>query len=212
MVATTNIAPASTHRTPSRFASGALIAGGLLMVTMYALQIVHGLNTGEMMSPENVLARPLLYLSGLTFTLGLIGIALGLGGVGLALRQRSPRLAAIGAALPLLAALAPALNVLLGLGIIGSRTFIGPINAISVLANLAGAAVLGIAVLRTKALPRPVGVTLLAVGLATFPLILLTIPAEALLPGYVAMDLPFPGWGAIFAGLGVALGRLRSAE
>jgi hypothetical protein len=212
MVATTNIAPASTTQAPSRFASGALIAGGLLMVTMYALQIVHGVSTGETMTPEITMVRPLLYLTGLAFCLGMIGIALGLAGVGLALRARSPKLATVAAALPLLAALAPALNVLLALGITGSPWIIGPINALSVLANLGGAALLGIAALRTKALPRAIGITLLAVGLITFPLILLTIPAEALLPTYVVMDLPFPVWGAIFAGIGVAVRRVRGAE
>lgn len=212
MVATTPTAPATTSQAPHRFANGGLITGGLLLVVMYVLQIVQGLLTGEVLSQQNAMSRPLFYFSGLTFCLGLVGIAIGLGGIGLAIQSRSPKLATAGLALPLLAALAPALNIMLMLGITGQHMVYGPINGLSVLANLGGAVLLGIAVLRTRALPRSIGWTLLVVGLITFPLILLTIPAEQLLPGYVAMDMPFPVWGAIFAGLSLMLMRETGAE
>jgi hypothetical protein len=210
MLVTNSVNAASTPRRNVLSAS-ALVVGGLLMVLMYVFQIIHGLNTGEMMTPENSLVVPVLRLSGLAFCAGLVGIAIGLAGIGLDLRTYSPKLATIGLALPLLAALAPALNLLLVLGITGEPTVFGPINGLSVLANLGGAALLGIAGLRSRALPRPISITLLMVGLITFPLILLTIPAEQFLPGYVVMDIPFPVWGAIFAGLGLALLRKRAA-
>jgi hypothetical protein len=199
----------NTQVTPrqNQISAIALIAGGLGMVLMYAFQIVHGVNTGEMMTPENALVVPVLRLSGLSFCIGLIGVAIGLAGIGLDLRAQSPKLATIGMGLPLLAAVAPALNLLLFMGITGESTMFGPINALSVLANLGGAALLGIAGLRTRVLPRSISITLLVVGLITFPLILLTIPAEQYFPGYIVMDIPFPVWGAIFAGIGLA--RLR---
>lgn len=209
MIATTNTAPVAPARASSRLASSALAIGGALMIVMYAFQIVHGINTGETMAPANMMNRPLLHLSGISFSAGMLGIALGLAGIGLGLRSRSPKLATLAIALPLLAALAPAYNLVANLaGFSGMPS----INGFTVLANLASATMLGVAALRTKALPRGIALTLLAVGLVTFPLILLTIPAEAVLPPYVAMDLPFPVWGAIFAGIGVALGRARGAE
>ncbi len=200
--------PATASLAPSRLSAGSLMAGGALLVAMYAMQIVHGLRTGgQAQSIEASLTEPLLYASGMTFCLGLVLIALGLVGLGFALRPGSPKLATVGLALPLICAAAPALNILLGLGITGERVLLGPIAALSVLANLFGALLLGIAVLRSHALPRFIGWTLIAVGLVTFPVILLTIPAEQFIPAFIIADLPFPIWGIIFAVIGAALGR-----
>jgi hypothetical protein len=209
MATTTAIRPlAADPVVPSRLSAAALITGGSLMMTMYALTVVHGFtHGGQPPSVEASLTEPLLYASGMTFCLALILVALGLVGLGFALRPRSPKLATIGLALPLIFAAAPALNILLGLGITGERTFIGPIAALSVLANLIGALLLGIAALRTRSLSRPIGWTLIAVGLVTFPVILLTIPAEQFFPSFIVADLPFPVWGIIFAMIGMALWR-----
>lgn len=206
---TASITSPTLARAPGRFAIGTLTAGGLLMVAMYALEIVQGLQTGETMTLENAAVRPLLYISGFMFGFALIAVALGLAGIGLVLRAHAPRLATAAVVLPLLAALAPIFNMLAP--VVGMHG-VPALNALSVLANLASATLLGIAALRTRALPRMIGSTLLAVGLITFPLILLTIPAASFLPEYVVQDIPFPVWGAIFVGIGAALWRGRGID
>lgn len=192
---------------PARWSASALVTGGALMIIMYTLQIVHGLRTGEVMTPENSKVEPLLWLSGFTFCAALVIIALGLVGLGMWLRQRSPRLGWVAIVLPAAAALAPALCMVTAFTVDGVPRVIQMFNGLSVICNLASATILGIAVLRTRALSTTTGWTLVAVGLATFPLILLTIPAEQIMPAYVAMDMPFPGWGMIFAILGLMLRR-----
>src|SRR3954466_1413304 len=147
MVAATSITPVSSSRAPSRFAASALTAGGLLMVLMYACEIAQGILTGESVTPENATGRPLIYLSAVSFGIALIAVAFGLAGIGLALRSRSPKLATIALVLPLLAALFPLFNMLAA--VVGLHSF-PPVNALSVLANLASATLLGIVALRTR--------------------------------------------------------------
>jgi uncharacterized membrane protein YeiH len=89
----------------------------------------------------------------------------------------------------------------------GAPTYIGLLAGLGVVSSLLSTTLLGIAALRTRAFSRAINWTLVSVGLVTFPVILLTIPLEAVLPPYVISDLPFPVWGAIFAGIGYALLR-----
>jgi len=192
---------------PASWSKLALIVGGSLLVVMYTLEIIFGLQTGRMPDKPDIFTSTLTALSLLSAAFGLAFLAIGLIGIGMVLHARAPKLATAGIAV----AVIPLLATIINLGLIaGGRESNGLVGGLSVLANLASATLLGIAVFRSRALPRRIGLTLLVVGLITFPCILATIPLEAMLPEYVIADLPFPTWGAIFVGLGVAL--LRRSE
>lgn len=195
--------PAALIRPPAASAL-LLAAGGAAMILMYALEIVFGLRYGRMMGPADLSLSWLTLAQALLFSGCLLLIAAGLMALGLALRQRAPWLATAGLVFAGLAGLAAAANTaLVGAG----RLPLGELGGASVLANLIAAALIGAAVLRRGALPRRFGWTLVAVGLATFPCILLTIPLEALMPPFVIADLPFVVWGLIFSALGLMLRR-----
>jgi len=190
--------------------SGALlIAGGTLMVIMYALEIIYGMQSGAPFGPEDLGRSALALVGSMTFALGLLLIGAGLLGTSRALRARAPILATLSLALALVPIGAMAVNLTLISGVTGQPTLLGELGGLAVVTNLAAAVLLGIAVLRTRALPRAIGITFLTVGLITFPCILLTIPLEAVLPPYIVGDLPFPVWGVVFAALGSMI--LRSA-
>ena len=100
---------------------------------------------------------------GLTFELGLLGFALGLVGLHARLNGRGGRPAALGAVVAWLAVAAAVVNVI-GDGVAFT-------DAIAGLGWLAGAVLLGLVTLRTKALPPRWRVLPLAIGLAP-PLLL----------------------------------------
>jgi hypothetical protein len=203
----------AAHATPSvqadmlttrlRSWSGALlIAGGALMVIMYALEIVYGMQSGAPFGPEDLGRSALALVGSMTFALGLLLIGAGLLGTSWALRAYAPIVAALSLVLALVPIGAMAVNLTLISGVTGQPTLLGELGGLAVVTNLASATLLGIAVLRTRALPHAIGIMLLTVGLITFPCILLTIPLEAVLPPYIVGDLPFPVWGVVFAALG----------
>jgi hypothetical protein len=201
---------AQAYTYPARWSHVALIAGGSLMVTMYALEMVYGLQTGRMFRIPDLPSSGLAQGSAAAFTLGLLLIAVGQLDIAAVLRRVAPRLALASALLGCVPIIGAPINLTLLAGVMGQPTIIGTINGLGVITNLASATLLGIVALRRKALPRAAGMTLLAVGLGTFPLILLTIPLETLITPWVAEDFPFPMWGLIFIVLGVILQRNRA--
>jgi hypothetical protein len=187
---------------PRPWSSVALLGGGALMVLMYVLEIIYGIQYGTMFTPEDLGGSLLARMGSLTFALGLLVIGAGLAGTSLALRARAPILATLALLLALVPIAAMAANLALISGILGQPTLMGELGGLAVVTSLGSATLLGIAVLQTRALPRAIGITFLIVGLITFPCILLTIPLETVLPAYIVGDLPFPVWGAVFATLG----------
>jgi hypothetical protein len=181
-----------------------LIMGGLLMVGMYVMEIVFGLQHGRMPSPEDLPTSWFVVAQGACFALSLILIGGGLGLLGRALRSRAPILATISLLFAALALVVMVVNLAL---VLGRSAPIGELGGLGVVSSLVASTLLGIAGLRTRAVSRPISLTLLTVGLITFPSILLTIPLEAVLPSYVVGDLPFPVWGMVFAVLGGLLLR-----
>lgn len=194
-------------QSPSAWTSYAWLIGGASFVVMYIQQqFIEPQFAGEI-DWSKVPPTPMFMLNAIFFTLALVFIALGLLGVGSALRRSAPKLAAstqIGATITIITAV---MGLTMRLGVWGQVPLGGSLNGTSVILTLLSTTVLGIAAFRTRTLQRSISLTLIGIGLITFPVILLTFPLEAVLPPYVIADLPFAVWGTMFAAIGYALLR-----
>jgi hypothetical protein len=189
-----------------RRASAGLALGGALLLIMYALQIVYGLEHGRLYTPDDVTASPMARLGLALLTLALLAVALGLFTLGRSLRGRAPILAVISMALASVAFALMPINLAFLSGLLGPPRHL-PRLMLPVLTNLAATVLLSVAALRSRALPAGPGYALLAAGVITFPFILLTIPLEAVVPDYLIADLPFAAWGATLLVVGWLLRR-----
>ncbi len=123
------------------------------------------------------------------FSLAIVLIAVGLVGIGAWLRQRAPKLSIAAMLIATFAFATNAVNFVLLLGVTGQSAYIGTLAGLGVVSSLLSTTLLGVAALRTRAFNRAINWTLVSVGLVTFPVILLTIPLESVLPAYVISDL-----------------------
>lgn len=168
----------------------AAAAGGLLWNLYYAGWIVNGLATGQ--APA-IGGGPLYYTLAALFVGALCAISLGLGLLALALRPRHRVVAPLVLAIALLAFTGPALGFLTR--VLAGET-IGMPGGIGVIGTCLAASLLGGAALRSGALPRRPTALLLALGLATFPLVVvLGMIANLWLPAWVTDELPFAAAG-----------------
>ena len=183
----------------TRWGGLALILGGLLWIVSYGT----GLVDGKTIDPNAAQSlSPLEWIGGIAFSGALLFLGIGLAVLGARLQTRSKRLAFI----PITAGL---INLVLLTGIFSGIRVLGLLAGIGVVSTFASATLLGIATLRTQALPRWTAIILLVTGLVTFPVILLTIPLSVVVPDYVIGDLPFALSAALFLVVGSQLLRAR---
>jgi hypothetical protein len=169
----------------------ALSGGGALWGVYYLGWIVNGLLTGQA-PPIGV--NPIYLTLAALFVAALCAISLGLGTLALAARPRHPILGALALVVALLAFVGPPLAFFTR--VLAGETM-GGLAGMGVLGSCLAATLLGAATLRSGLLPRRVAGLLLALGLVTFPLVvLLGMVANLWLPAWVTDELPFAIAGA----------------
>jgi hypothetical protein len=182
-------APASLSLLPR--VALALSAGGALWVVYYLAWIVNGLLTHQA-PPVGV--NPLYVGVAALFVTALCALNLGLGVLALTIRPRQPILGAAALVVALLGVAGPPLAFFTR--VLAGETM-GGLAGMGVLGSCLAATLLGAATLRSGLLPRRVAGLLLALGLVTFPLVvLLGMVANLWLPAWVTDELPFAIAGA----------------
>lgn len=182
-----------------RSAGPALVAGGCMWVVMYALEIVIGPGG---MDPA---ASSLEWLAAVVFSGAILSIGLGLIGLRESLAGRSRKLG-IAACVPVVFAVCcTAVNLVLLAGVVGEARVIGVLGGLGVVGALLGATIMAAATIRAGVLSAWARAMLLAAGVVTLPVILLTIPLEAVLPPHAIGNLPFPAAGLAFAAVGLSV-------
>lgn len=185
-----------------RFAGHALVAGGCMWVIMYALELVIGPLGPGGMDPA---ASSLEWLAAVLFGGATLSVGLGLIGLRESLAGRSRKLG-IAACVPVVFAMCcAAVNLVLLAGVVGEARVIGALGGLGVVGALLGATMMAAATIRAGVLSAWARAMLLAAGVVTFPVILLTIPLEAVLPPHAIGDLPFPVVGLAFAAVGLSV-------
>ncbi len=185
-----------------RWAGPAAMLGGLLWILAYGLEVLAGATTGEQIGEySNQSGLNLIYLLMVHAALVLLGI--GLVGLRARLGGRSKKLGIAGLSLACIAIAMGAVNPVVRIGLLAFFGILGVVG---------GSLVLGIAALRTGALPRWARPLPLLVGIMFFPLIFLTFPLESILPSYATSNFPFPITGAVWVAIGYAMLASRAAE
>ena len=185
-----------------RSAGPALVAGGCMWVVMYALELVIGPPGPGGMDPA---ASSLEWLAAVLFDGAILSIGLGLIGLREGLAGRSRKLG-IAACVPVVFAMCcAAVNLVLLAGVVGEARVIGALGGLGVVGALLGATMMAVATIRAGVLSAWARAMLLAAGVVTFPVILLTIPLGAVLPPHAIGDLPFPASGLAFAAVGLSV-------
>lgn len=184
-----------TSSNMQRWGGPAAMLGGLLWVLSYGLEVLVGATTGEQLgeyanrSRLNLVHVLMVHAALVFLGLGLVGLRARLGG-------RSKGLSTAGL---LLACLAIAMGVVNPVVRNGLLAFLG------ILGVVGGSLLLGLATRRAGTLPRRARALPLLVGILFFPLIVLTIPLEAILPPDVAANFPFAIAGALWVATGYAM-------
>jgi len=190
----------TTRPTPpiAAFAPAAALLGGGALILHYALHLDYGLRSGGIL--WDAMQTPLGRTDALVFNLafGLIDVAL----LGLAARLavKAPRLARTGAGFAALALAACAV----GLVSFQMGSMVPFVMPTATLAMFVGALLLGIGALRSRALPRGVGVALVLFALFTAPLAFAceALGAWAGWPPYVGFEVHFVAAGAAWLYVG----------
>jgi hypothetical protein len=182
-------APTSPHLLPR--VALAVSVGGTLWGGYYLGWIVNGLLTGQ---APSISVNPIFLALAALFVAALCALNLGLGTLALAARPRNPILGALALAVALLAFVGPPLAFITR--VLAGETM-GGLAGMSVIGSCLAATLLGAATLRSGLLPRRAAGLLLALGLITFPLVvLLGMVANLWLPAWVTDELPFAIAGA----------------
>jgi hypothetical protein len=182
---------------PRPLAALAATLGGILWIGYYAVWIVNGLLTSQ----APTVGRNPLYIAVCALFVGaLCAISLALGTLALTLRPRHKILGSVALGVAAIAFGGPLFGFFAR--VLSGET-IGLPGGIGVLATCLAASLLGVAALRSGRLVRREGGLLLALGVATFPLVvLLGIIANLWLPTWETDELPFAVAGAGWLVLG----------
>jgi hypothetical protein len=168
-----------------------LSTGGALWCLYYLVWIVNGLITGQA-PPVGV--NPIYVGVAALFVAALCALNLGLGALALSVRPRHPILGTVAALVALLGVVGPLFAFFSR--VLSGETMGGP-TGMSVVGSCLAATLLGAATLSSGLLPRRAAGLLLALGLVTFPLVvLLGMVANLWLPAWVTDELPFAIAGA----------------
>jgi hypothetical protein len=179
--------------------ASAAVAGGASWALYYAGWIVNGMITGQ--APA-IGAGTVYYVLGSLFCAALCAISIGLGLLALAMRPRHQVLGTVALVVALVSFAAPFYGLFTR--VLAGET-VGGFGGVGVLGSCLAATLLGAAALRSGQLPRRVAALLLALGLVSFPLIIvLGMVANLWFPAWVTDELPFAVAGIAW----VVFGRL----
>jgi hypothetical protein len=190
-----------------RIAGPALASGGLLWIADFIAIIIIGLTTGKLVDTIPTGQEPLIMRIAIWFLpLSMLFLGTGLIGVFARLEGRSkgwgiPGIVFI--ALPLVMSL---INIVGLSGLTASITFSGDLNGLSVIAMSVGIILLGVAVLRSHALPRWIAWVMIVIGIVTFPILIATpLPVG---PDWATDHLSFLLSGIAYIVVGTGLGAV----
>lgn len=195
------LSPTTSALSPRAFngISLCLLAGGVLWVAHYAMQLVMGISAGEV-KPDNRLWA----VDGLLFTGAVVGLCIGLLRLGTQVHSRWAQAGMIFAAVAAMAI------------VVGVMRFAvtsqppGILGAVGVVGSCVSATLLAIGARRNQVLDLGLANLLLAIGVCTFPLIVaFAFPAGKWMPAYFTDELPFALSGLAWI---VFASRLRSTE
>lgn len=197
----------------AEWAGSALIAGGLLWVATYSVEVIIGVSLGEQSYLDaDASASILEWLWPACFMAAIFFLGVGLLVVVAHLRLRGRVPGLVGGLLACVAIAASAFNMLTLVGVSGEPSASDGLGFAGVIGVLGGAVFVGVALLRAKLLRRWVRLGLTLLPLAFIPAIIATIPLASVAPEYVVADLPFPVVGLVMAMIGYAITRDRQVE
>jgi hypothetical protein len=185
-----------------RFGSLAALIGGSMWMVYYCTDLISGA-MGNRIIEHDPLSSPLTITSMLLFNLAIIAFNLANVGLFQRLNGRSRGWGIAGLSFAGLAvAMITASFIATATGLIRGGIFSG----IGVMATCIATTLLGIGVLRARALPGKARFLPLALGALTFPFIVtITIILGAFLPDYAISEFPFAASGLGWIAIGVAM-------
>lgn len=200
------MSPRDASSPPPRWDGPATLAGGLLWLVSYGVDLVVGSRTGQ--APSDPTASPLNWLGAASFVGATFALGGGLVGLRTRLQGRSPKLGVAGLVFAWLAVAASAVNLVLLSGLLGGVRLIPLLGAVGVLSTCVGVTLLGIAAARTRSLPGPGRRVLPWVGVLHIALLFASNLSVGDVPRYVLDNMPFALTGTLFCLLGAE--RMRT--
>jgi hypothetical protein len=166
----------------TRWGGRALILAGVLWIVTYLTGVV----TGRLIDPDYFDGSALMWLGMIASEAAQICLGAGLVTLGIRLWTRAKVLASVGIVLEAIALIALLIGLILFPSLLKGAILPRELSAVTTIALFAGMVSLGIATLRTRALPGFTALVLLLVGILTVPLILLAFQLRSSL----VSDLP----------------------
>lgn len=182
----TNVLPEKPTSSWIRWGGRALVlTGGLWIITYLA-----GVLDRKLIDPDFFDWSALMWIGMTASEIAQISLGVGLVMLGTRLWTRTKGLATAGLVLEMLALVTLFIALALFPSLLNGALLPRELSAVTTVALFAGMALLGIATLRTRALPTFAALLLLLVGVLTVPLIFLAFPLGNILPNYLVSDLP----------------------
>lgn len=166
----------------TRWGGQALILAGVLWIVTYLTGVV----AGRLIDPDYFDGSALMWLGMIASEAAQICLGAGLIMLGIRLWTQAKVLASVGIVLEAIALIALLIGLILFPSLLTGAILPRELSAVTTIALFAGMVLLGIATLRTRALPGFTALVLLLVGIFTVPLILLAFQLRS----YLVSDLP----------------------
>jgi hypothetical protein len=170
----------------TRWGGWALVLAGVLWIVTY----LAGVLARKLIDPDYFDGSALMWIGMIASEAAQLCLGVGMIALGTRLWTRAKVLAFGGIVLETIALVTLLINLALFPNLLKGAIFPRELSAITTVALFAGMALLGIATLRTRALPSFAALVLLLVGMLTVPLIFLAFPLGSVLPNYLVSDLP----------------------
>jgi hypothetical protein len=165
----------------TRWGGRALVLAGVLWIVTY----LAGVLARKLIDPDYFDGSALMWMGMIASEAAQLCLGVGLVMLGTRLWTRAKVLAFGGIVLETIALVTLLINLALFPNLLNGAIFPRELSAVTTVALFAGMALLGIATLRTRALPGFAALVLLLV-----PLIFLAFPLGSVLPNYLVSDLP----------------------
>lgn len=170
----------------TRWGGRSLVLAGVLWIVTY----LAGVLARKLIDPDYFDGSALMWIGMIASEAAQLCLGVGLITLGIQLWVRAKVLAFWEIVLETIALVTLLINLALFPNLLNGAIFPRELSAITTVALFAGMALLGIATLRTRALPGFAALVLLLVGMLTVPLIFLAFPLGSVLPNYLVSDLP----------------------
>lgn len=170
----------------TRWAGRALVlAGGLWIITYLA-----GVLDKRLIDPDFFDGSVVMWIGLIASEAAQLCLGVGLIVLGTRLWARARGLVSGGIVLETIALVALSIDLVLFPSLFEGALLPRELSAVTTITLFAGMTLLGIAILRTRALPGFAALLLLLVGVLTVPLIFLAFPLGNVVPRYLVSDLP----------------------